>query len=1060
MFLNQTIPPPFLKGWSVIFFGGDVNVGRRTNWNLHEKPFGNLPAMVDADLRIVNLECVVAAQGKQGIGKGEGGPYYYHARPEQINLLSEAKIDIALTANNHSLDFYESALLEQNEYLDRAGILHLGTGKNLDEATRPLFLNVRGIVVALFNVDATMKPFAATADKPGTFYLPPDKPELWQKFFTEKIADAHKKADVVFVAPHWGINFVEEPMEHIKTLGRLLIDCGADAVLGCHSHVLHGVETYKERPIIYDAGNFFWDEKPKSGGAFSLVISKRGVEQIFFASFITDRSKISPATAKQSKPFCDKFLDACRKLNSEGRIIASDLIAFKFEPPPRAEKTLEPVEISSSRRGEIIPVMTEPLPEWTPDKVPDDAAIEPQQFGAVKLIGCRVSPEIFKRRQMLYVETWWTIDEPTDKDLTFQIRGVPAVKGAMPNFGAGMDHQGCDWLWPTNRWKSGVIYYERFGLRPPGTKELVNVDVYLQVAVLDGKTALGKYIHPTKIQLQIPNRPTVMPEVSTLEVSKPEVVTPEVVKPEVVTPEVVKPEAIDLDEFKREFKAENGVVFFMLRHFSATPAGLELSALRRATLFKNYLGCDVFLLTNEYQNTLFENFAAYNADGTLINLYDYFQEIDRATEQPRTVYIEPKDADCKIERVGGDLNILRGDGSLAMQCVFTPNQRLNYINYFNESGKKFQRDSYDTLGFLSRRQILDTDSETPVEEFYYKPDGTVAIKMLYEIVDKKSARKSIELVGKNITVDHPRKLIRRWLENLTADKNHKYFLIGDRSPEYTRFYTAVKKRGLKNIFVLHQIHNIHVLENFDPMTATTKRWYNFLTDQSFQSDAIITLTAKQRDDIIKRYGLNNVVTIPHAAVKKPSAQMNPEPYKIVIVGRVSGRRDNQKNPEQAIEAFELVHKKLPQATLHFYGSGDATGDLKAMIKSAGLTNSVIFEGFVKNMDEVYSSAACSILTSRFEGFSLVVQESLQNNCPVVSFDCNYGPSDMIADGVNGYLVPLGDVDAMADRIIKILTEAGLRDKLSTNCARSIEKFSPEVVARQWAELFRELMKGA
>ena len=71
MFLNQTIPPPFTKGWSVIFFGGDVNLGRRTNYNLSEKPFGDLQIMSEADLRIINLECVVAAQGSQGIEKGE-----------------------------------------------------------------------------------------------------------------------------------------------------------------------------------------------------------------------------------------------------------------------------------------------------------------------------------------------------------------------------------------------------------------------------------------------------------------------------------------------------------------------------------------------------------------------------------------------------------------------------------------------------------------------------------------------------------------------------------------------------------------------------------------------------------------------------------------------------------------------------------------------------------------------------------------------------------------------------------------------------------------------------
>ena len=76
----------------------------------------------------------------------------------------------------------------------------------------------------------------------------------------------------------------------------------------------------------------------------------------------------------------------------------------------------------------------------------------------------------------------------------------------------------------------------------------------------------------------------------------------------------------------------------------------------------------------------------------------------------------------------------------------------------------------------------------------------------------------------------------------------------------------------------------------------------------------------------------------------------------------------------------------------------------------------------------------------------------------MAFDCRYGPREVITDGVNGYLVKSGDVAALADRIIKVLTEPGLREKLAANCAKSVERFYPEVVAEQWAELFCRLMK--
>ena len=499
---------------SVIFFGGDVVIGRRTNWNRRKKPFGNLQAMQDADLRIVNLECVAGAQGEQGIHKGESSSYYYHARPEQINLLTEANIDVVLTANNHSMDYYAETLLEQNEYLNRAGVLHCGSGANFDEASRPLFIKVNDIVVALFSVDATIKHYAATEDKAGIFYLPPSQPELWKKIFTEKIADARRKADIVLVAPHWGKNGLTEPREPIKVLGRLLIDCGADAVLGCHAHLMQGIENYKNRPIIYDAGNLIFDTAAGLGGAFSIVLSKRGVEEVSMIPLTTGNCRIVPMNEADVSEFCEFFIGLCAKLNTNATV-DGEFVKVKFDPPPRAEHNLEPVELSIPRHdGEKIPPMAEPLPEWTAEKVPDNARIQPQNFGPINLVGCRIPPEylLMTTRKMLYVETWWTCDEPTEKDLSIRLRGVPDTKKTVKNFGENMDHQGCDWMWPTNRWKPGVIYYERFGLRAPKKSDVVNSKIYLYVSVLDGKDELGKYIHPKFAKLQIPNLSTATPQ--------------------------------------------------------------------------------------------------------------------------------------------------------------------------------------------------------------------------------------------------------------------------------------------------------------------------------------------------------------------------------------------------------------------------------------------------------------------------------------------------------------------------------------------------------------------
>jgi hypothetical protein len=160
-----------------VAWGGDVNLGRRQHYRVAElggpqAMLGNIAALRDADLRIVNLECVVATTGEQGADKDETGAYYYRARPEMIDVLTAARIDLVSTANNHSGDYGPQALLEQKTLLDAAGIGSAGTGPDLEAALQPVMARAGEVRVALFSLDATQPKFAATAWHPGGAYLP------------------------------------------------------------------------------------------------------------------------------------------------------------------------------------------------------------------------------------------------------------------------------------------------------------------------------------------------------------------------------------------------------------------------------------------------------------------------------------------------------------------------------------------------------------------------------------------------------------------------------------------------------------------------------------------------------------------------------------------------------------------------------------------------------------------------------------------------------------------------------------------------------------------------
>ncbi len=483
-----------------LFYGGVVNIGRNMNiFSQKIKPFVNIKEMASADVRLVDLECVIATKGEQNFSDGHN---YFRARPEQTNILVNNKIDIVLTANDHSSDYGAEALIEQGKYLDAAGILHAGSGKNFEEAFAPVYKKVGDVVLAVFSVDTRVEKSAATADRSGTAYLPADKLELWKKTFAERINAAHEKADVVIIAPHWGRHLAKKAIEESQKIGRLLIDLGADAVLGCHSYLVHGVENYKERPIIYDAGSLLVDAGKRNGGCFVLEISSDGVEKINFVPLAVRPGQTFRA-ANSAKLINKEFIGACKELKTVPAI-AGDVAEITLNPPPRQAEIVSDVADVAQEKKSIAPA-DDSKANWIVDKVPDEAVIPPQRLGNLKLVGYYVPPDCqtLTARKLLSVETYWTIDAPTDKNYLLSITAAPERECYVSPYGQGQEHEFCDYMCPTNRWKVGVIYREKFGLIPPGNDKLANLPFRVKVNVLDGEEVIGTFKAPDLVKLKL-----------------------------------------------------------------------------------------------------------------------------------------------------------------------------------------------------------------------------------------------------------------------------------------------------------------------------------------------------------------------------------------------------------------------------------------------------------------------------------------------------------------------------------------------------------------------------
>lgn len=213
----------------------------------------------EADFRIGNLECPIATVGQPLDNK----IFSFRADPRVLPVL-QGRFDALALANNHSGDYGQEAFVETMQHLDNAGLRHFGGGRNLAEAHKPLWIEQKGLRIALL---------AYNEFKPRSFEAGADWPGIAWSEDSQVIADirAAKAAGADHVIPfmHWGWEREAEPTERQRTLARRLIDEGAAAVVGGHPHVTQGAEIYQGKPIIYSLGNFVFD-------GFDLPAAKRG----------------------------------------------------------------------------------------------------------------------------------------------------------------------------------------------------------------------------------------------------------------------------------------------------------------------------------------------------------------------------------------------------------------------------------------------------------------------------------------------------------------------------------------------------------------------------------------------------------------------------------------------------------------------------------------------------------------------------------------------------------------------------------------------------------------
>ena len=176
-----------------------------------------------------------------------------------------------------------------------------------------------------------------------------------------------------------------------------------------------------------------------------------------------------------------------------------------------------------------------------------------------------------------------------------------------------------------------------------------------------------------------------------------------------------------------------------------------------------------------------------------------------------------------------------------------------------------------------------------------------------------------------------------------------------------------------------------------------------------------------------------------------------ENKRVIFVGRF----EYQKRPMEMIRICEKIHPKHPDWQLDIYGEGEQLQELEAKTHSLVMNNVVHHP--TNQIFDCYRESSIMVSTSLFEPFGLVIPESMSCGLPVVAYDCPYGPSSLIENGKNGFLIEQNNISNFVDRVYMLMHDIELRRRIGKEAVLSSQKYNALNVMPLWNQLFEQLL---
>jgi len=240
-------------------------------------------------------------------------------------------------------------------------------------------------------------------------------------------------------------------------------------------------------------------------------------------------------------------------------------------------------------------------------------------------------------------------------------------------------------------------------------------------------------------------------------------------------------------------------------------------------------------------------------------------------------------------------------------------------------------------------------------------------------------------------------------------------------------------------------------ESYAASKATTR--YRRVKRYFAGADRLLLLTRADADAWAND-GMSNVGAMPNPVTITPSRTATGDDKAVIGLGRLS----HEKGFDLLVEAWALVAGQHPDWRLRLYGTGPEEAALRAQVAAAGIEGAVEFMGHTEDAAGALADASVLALSSRAEGWPLVLGEAMAVGLPCVAFDCAPSIREIITDGEDGFVVTAGHVTALAQALDRLLGDDELRHTMGKRALASVRRFTADTVGRRWEREIENLFR--